>query len=71
VTLSFIPAGTAGHAAEPAAGSCVRENGGGRANLLENADYPVIAHCRICHGRIKLDYLLQAEWRHEPAGPRL
>jgi hypothetical protein len=52
--------------ATPAAGSFTKENGGGPARLLYDEDYPVIAACKVCDGRIKLDYKLQMDWRHAP-----
>jgi hypothetical protein len=44
------------------------EKGGGPASPLLDADYPVVAACKICGGRIKLDHIMQMDWRHAPAG---
>jgi hypothetical protein len=39
---------------------------GGAPRLIYAEDYPVIAICKICQGRIKLDHNLQWDWRHAP-----
>jgi hypothetical protein len=44
-----------------------RESDGEAASLLDEADYPVIAECKFCGGRIRLGNLMQWEWRHAPA----
>ena len=64
--IRYTPADTTGHVATPAAGSLTKENGGGPARLLYDEGYPVIAACKVCDGRIKLDYKLQMDWRHAP-----
>lgn len=64
---SYGTADTAGHAPFPLKGSYVRESDGEPANLLDEADYPVLAGCKLCGGRIKLGHLMQWEWRHVPA----
>ena len=63
----YTPADTTGHMATPVPGSYTMERGGAPARLLYAEDYPVIAVCKICGGRIKLDHKLQMEWRHVPA----
>jgi hypothetical protein len=65
--FNFTPAESSGHIATPQTGTYARENGGGPASLLLGADYPVIAACKICGGRIRLDHKMQMEWRHAPA----
>ena len=66
-TLSFFTQlDTAGHVALPKSGTSTKENGE-PASLLNKADYPVTAECKICGGRIRLDHLVQMEWRHVPA----
>jgi protein tyrosine phosphatase (PTP) superfamily phosphohydrolase (DUF442 family) len=64
---SCATAGTAGHAPFPLKGSYVRENDRELASLLDESDYPVLAECKICGGRTRLDALMQWEWRHLPA----
>jgi hypothetical protein len=64
--IRYTPADTTGHLATPVPGSYTVEEDGGPANLLADADYPVIAICNVCRGRIKLDHKLQMEWRHAP-----
>ena len=56
------------HTAIPLAGSYVTEKGGEPASLLRDSDYPVVAECKICSGRIRLGQVLQMDWRHVPAG---
>jgi hypothetical protein len=64
--ISFTSVDSAGHVASPKSGTYTRENGD-RASLLNKADYPITAECKICGGRIRLDALMQMEWRHVPA----
>jgi hypothetical protein len=45
------------------------ERGGAPARLLYAEDCLVIAVCKVCGGRIKLDHELQWEWRHAPVVP--
>jgi hypothetical protein len=59
--------GNTGHPTFPLKGSYVRESDSEPASLLEDSDYPVAAECKICRGRIRLDALMQWEWRHAPA----
>ena len=58
--------GNTGHSATPLAGSYVTEKTGEPATLVRYSDYPVIAACRVCHGRIRLGQLTQADWQHAP-----
>ena len=57
----------AGHAPVPLKGSYVRESDGQPASLLNEVDYPVIAECKFCEGRIRLGHLVRREWQHAPA----
>ncbi len=66
--MRYTPADRTGHVPMPRTGTYTRVNGGGRASLLAEADYPVTAECKICEGKIRLDHLLQMDWRHVPAG---
>lgn len=59
--------GDTGHTAIPVDGSYAREADGKPASLVNGADYPVVAVCKICHGRIRLGHLMMWEWRHAPA----
>jgi hypothetical protein len=61
--LSYIQ-GNSGHAPVPLAGSYVRESDGKPASLVNQADYPVIAECKFCQGRLRLGHLVQWEWQH-------
>ena len=56
-----------GHTATPKGGSYVREADGEPASLTNAADYPVIAECKVCRGRIRLRMLIQMEWEHASA----
>lgn len=58
--------GNTDHTAVPLGGSYVREKDGEPASLLCDADYPVAAECKICHGRIRLGRVMQMDWRHAP-----
>jgi hypothetical protein len=60
-------AGNTGHTATPVDGTYVREADGEPASLINDADYPVGAECKVCHGRIRLRILVQMEWEHAPA----
>jgi hypothetical protein len=62
----FTPAEPSGHTATPRKGSYVTEEGS-PASPLAGTDYPVIAACKICGGQIRLEHMLQMEWRHAPA----
>lgn len=64
-----MPEDEAGHTAIPAAGSYTVAGSGAPARLTRDEDYPVIAICKICQGRIKLGNMMQMEWRHEPVKP--
>ena len=63
---SFTPADSAGYVASPKSGTYTKENGD-PVSLLNKADYPITAECKICHGRIRLDHPMQMNWRHVPA----
>jgi hypothetical protein len=65
--FSFTPADSAGHIAWPQTGTYTRGKDGAPASPLIGEDYPVVAARKICAGRIKLDQLMQMEWRHAPA----
>lgn len=56
------------HTAVPLAGSYVTEKSGEPASLLRDSDYPVVAECKICRGRIRLGQVMQMDWRHVTAG---
>lgn len=58
------------HEARPARDSWRTEHGALRTDILRASDYPVIATCSGCGGRIRLAHVLQAEWRHVPAETR-
>ena len=58
-----------GHQAMPVEGSWYSERSQHPANLKAEFDYPVIAVCQRCGGRIRLAQLLQMEWTHVPGGP--
>jgi hypothetical protein len=63
LSLNHIPKAPPGsHEALPARDTWHAEDGG-PADLL-TGPYPVIAECSACGGRIRLEYRLQAEWRH-------
>lgn len=64
--VRYTPADTTGHLATPVPGSYTAEDDGGPASLLRAEDYPVIAVCKICEGRIRLDHKMQMDWRHAP-----
>ena len=55
------------HQAFPVGGTARSEATGQPANLVAASDYPVIAECQWCHGRIRLAIQNQMEWRHAPA----
>ena len=55
------------HSPVPLRGTYVREADGSPADLMNGADYPVAAECKICGGRIRLGHLMQWDWRHAPA----
>jgi hypothetical protein len=61
--------GNTEHVPIPLADSYVTERGGQPANLLRDGDYPVVAECKICHGRIRLGQVMQWDWRHAPLVP--
>lgn len=54
------------HQAFPVGGTARSEATGQPANLVAASDYPVIAECHWCHGRIRLAIQNQMEWRHAP-----
>jgi hypothetical protein len=58
--------GNTGHTANPLTGSYVTEKTGEPASPLRDSDYPVIAECKICHGRIRLGQRTQTDWQHAP-----
>lgn len=64
--FSYVKGNTE-HTAVPLGGSYVTEEHGTPASLLRDADYPVVAECKICHGRIRLGQVMQMEWRHAAA----
>lgn len=68
--MSYIPADAAGHVAWPKPRTYVREKDGQHVSLLNATDYPIVAECKICDGKIGLDHLMQMEWRHAPAGDK-
>jgi len=59
--------GNNAHTATPSDGTYVREADGQPADVLNEADYPVSATCKICRGRIRLRMQQQWEWEHAPA----
>ena len=65
--ITNIPANSVGHTAWPKKSTYVREKDGEPVGLLNKADYPIVAECKICGGRIRLDHLMQMDWRHAPA----
>lgn len=58
------PDGT--HSADPVKDSWYSEQTQHPANLLADFDYPIIAVCATCGGRIRLARKLQMEWAHVP-----
>jgi hypothetical protein len=64
ITLPKVPGG---HQALPVPGSCYEEGTSLPANLRAEGSYPVIAVCKRCHERIRLDDKRQMEWAHVPA----
>lgn len=54
------------HQADPVKGSWYSERTQHPANLLADFDYPVIAVCGTCQGRIRLRVKMQMEWEHVP-----
>jgi hypothetical protein len=63
-----FPGHPGGHQALPVRGSYRSERTGQPAVLTDDGAYPVTAECKTCHGRIRLDHLIQTDWRHAPAG---
>ena len=66
MNITYTPADATGHTATPVTGTYTVEDGGAPARLLYPEDYPVLAECKICHGTIRLDFMMQMEWRHVP-----
>lgn len=64
--FTYIPKATGGHTATPIHDSWYNEKTQHPANLRNDFDYPVIAVCKTCHGRIRLAVLQQMEWVHVP-----
>jgi hypothetical protein len=64
--IRYTPAGSTGHQAIPLKGTWLKQDGT-PADLLRSEDYPITARCQACGNQIRLDYLLQWEWRHLPA----
>ncbi len=62
-----VPVAGGPHRAFPAGGSYRSERTGQPAVLTDEGCYPVTAECKVCHGPIRLDRLLQMEWAHAPA----
>jgi hypothetical protein len=62
----FIPKDYGGHEGTPVKDTWRTEDGE-PADLMRSA-YPIMATCLTCGGRIRLEYRLQHEWRHVPAG---
>ncbi len=52
----------------PEGGTYVRESDGQTARLTNESDYPVVARCKICQGRIRLGHYMSWEWSHAPLG---
>lgn len=69
MSISFLPVSGAGHTATPAAQSYTVEGSGAPARLTHAGDYPVVAICKICRGRIRLGHMMQLEWQHAPLKP--
>jgi hypothetical protein len=67
VSATSLPHVASGHRAVPAGDSWREEKTGRPADLRSAESYPVTAECEACRGRIRLDVLLQMEWRHVPA----
>jgi hypothetical protein len=65
IGFSYV-AGNTGHAAIPLGGSYVTKKGDLSASLMRDSDYPIVAECKVCHGRIRLGQVLQMEWQHAP-----
>lgn len=61
----YIPkAPDGGHIATPVRDSWYNERTQHPANLKNDFDYPIIAVCQTCNGRIRLAVLQQMEWVH-------
>ena len=58
-----------GHIARPMADTYIMEEDAKPASLLCDADFPVVAECTVCHGRMRPDAVLQMEWYHERVAP--
>jgi hypothetical protein len=54
------------HNPVPEGGTYKRERDGQVARLANESDYPVVAECKICRGRIRLGSYLQWDWYHAP-----
>lgn len=52
------------HAITPKLGTVTRERDGEPADLLDRADYPVLATCVICERRVRCERKYLAEWEH-------
>ena len=63
-----VPVAGGPHRPVPVGGTYRSERTGRPAVLTEATSYPVTAECQVCHGPIRLEQLLQMEWRHVPAG---
>jgi hypothetical protein len=57
---------SSGRQALPVRGTHRCEKTGQRTNLVNPADYPVIAECYWCHDRMRLAVKNQMEWMHAP-----
>ena len=68
-SFTYIPADRTGHAAWPKPGTYVREADGEHVSLLNKADYPIVATCKMCRQQIRLGHLMQMEWVHVPVAP--
>ena len=67
--FTMSSADDAGHIGWPKPGTYVREKDGEHVNLLNATDYPIVAVCKMCGGKIRLAHLMQMDWRHVPVAP--
>ena len=59
------------HAITPKPGSVTRERDGKPADLMDRADYPVLAVCVICDRPVWCERMYLADWVHVDAGKPL
>jgi hypothetical protein len=58
------------HAITPKPGTVTRERDGAPADLMDRADYPVLATCVTCDRPVWCERMYLAEWEHVDGGGR-